>query len=111
MKILIDENLPKSLAKTFSEFSIEANHVSEFNLLKQNDNVIWSFAIKESMTIISKDNDFYSLSVLKGYPPKIIFLQIGNCSVSNLKNILLSKKEIILEFLENDVNGLLIIQK
>lgn len=111
MKILIDENLPASLAKTFLTVKLEAFHVSQFNLLKASDGAIWEYAKNENMTIVSKDNDFYFLSVLKGYPPKVIYLQVGNCSVANLKNIILSKKEIIFEFLQNMESGLLVIQK
>lgn len=35
--------------------------------------------------MISKDEDFNDLSVTKGSPPKVIWLQLGNCTTAQVQ--------------------------
>jgi predicted nuclease of predicted toxin-antitoxin system len=37
--------------------------------------------------IVSKDEDFHHLSFLRGAPPKVIGLSLGNCSTARLENL------------------------
>jgi len=60
------------------------------NLQKKNDFVIITF-----------DSDFYDLSMIKGIPPKIIWLRIGNTSTENILSILIKNFDLIKEFIEN----------
>ena len=37
---------------------------------------------------VSKDEDFNTLSVIRGSPPKVIWLQLGNCTTSQVESVL-----------------------
>jgi predicted nuclease of predicted toxin-antitoxin system len=38
--------------------------------------------------IVTKDADFSEFGVVKGFPPKIIWIRRGNCSTSDIETIL-----------------------
>ena len=48
--------------------------------------------------IVSKDNDFAELAVLRGAPPKVIWLRIGNCSSRAVERLLRAQATLIDEF-------------
>ncbi len=62
---------------------------------------IWDFARSNVFTIGTFDSDFYDLSVVKGSPPKIIWLRIGNSSSGNTAKVLLDNLELITDFISN----------
>jgi predicted nuclease of predicted toxin-antitoxin system len=47
------------------------------------------------------------MSVLKGYPPKVIWLKTHHLSKQQIADILVEKFEIIQSFIENDEAGCL----
>jgi predicted nuclease of predicted toxin-antitoxin system len=49
---------------------------------------IREFAHSEGFVIVTKDADFSDLCVLKGFPPKIIWIRRGNCTVEDLEQLL-----------------------
>ena len=84
MKLLLDENLPPRLADVLrSEFS-GSIHVHSCGLGSADDETIWEYARREGFTIVSKDSDFQERSVLRGSPPKVIWLRIPNSSTSEI---------------------------
>lgn len=98
-KILIDENLPKKLANQLIEISIEGAHVSEKGLVNNSDHKIWQYAKEYNYAILTKDNDFTDLSKLLGCPPKVIRLNCGNQTTTNIAKIIAAKLEVIIDFL------------
>ncbi len=77
------------------------------DLDKSSDIEVWSFAKENRYTIITKDSDFNDLAIIKGTPPKIIWLKIGNCRVSDIVNILRDNKESINLFLDEKDSAVL----
>jgi len=55
-------------------------------------------------TIVTFDSDYFDIANLKGHPPKIIWLRIGNTSTNAIANILLEKFELINSFVEDSLN-------
>ncbi len=43
------------------------------------DTELWDYARDNNYFIVSKDTDFRNRSVIHGYPPKVIWIRIGNC--------------------------------
>ena len=84
MKILIDENLSWRIKKYFVNSLDEITHLSDVNLLNSPDQDIWNWAKNHKHDILTKDIDFYFLSSLYGCPPKIIRLNVGNLSTSQI---------------------------
>jgi predicted nuclease of predicted toxin-antitoxin system len=49
------------------------------------DQEIWAYAREHGFAVISKDDDFRSLSLVNGAPPKVIWLRIGNASTAGIE--------------------------
>jgi predicted nuclease of predicted toxin-antitoxin system len=78
--LLFDENLsPRLPALLVDEFP-GSRHVRDVGLRGTTDQDIWNFAGAADFTIVTKDDDFRGLSLLRGAPPKVIWLVIGNCT-------------------------------
>lgn len=77
------------------------------NLDEASDLEVWEFARNNDFTIVTKDSDFNDLVVLKGTPPKLIWLKIGNCKVSDIELLFKKYKETITHFLESEESAIL----
>lgn len=98
MKFLFDQNLsPRLVARLEDEFP-GSQHVASLGLSTANDRAIWDFAALNGFSIVTKDVDFGDLSILLGSPPKIVWIQLGNCSTDDIETLLRTRKEQIAEF-------------
>ena len=88
MKLLLDENLSPSLARSVSDLYPGSTHVHECGLGSTDDSVIWDYAKTHGFTIVSKDSDLHDRSLLYGTPPKLIWLRTGNCTTTRLERLL-----------------------
>lgn len=88
MKLLLDHNLPPYLIGTLADICPGSAHVRSVGLDRADDEPVWLYAQEHGYAIISKDTDFYQLSVLRGHPPKVIWLRCGNCSTKEIEHIL-----------------------
>jgi len=77
------------------------------DLDEASDVEVWEFAKKNEYSIVTKDSDFNDLAILKGTPPKIIWLKVGNCKVSDIENILNDHVQSIKDFLEAEDSSIL----
>lgn len=85
MKFIIDTQLPPRLATHLKEKgydSIHTTHFEEGHLL--GDQKIILLAQEEDRTVITKDSDFSDYFMLKGAPPKLLLVEFGNISNSEL---------------------------
>ena len=64
MRFLIDNQLPRALAKLFQNLGHHAVHVLDVELVRVNDLAIWPYAAEHGYTIVSKDADFADLALL-----------------------------------------------
>lgn len=71
-RLLLDENLSPRLASALSEWFPGSKHVRDVQLKGQSDHRIWEFAAENGYTIVTKDDDFRSLSLLHGAPAEIL---------------------------------------
>ena len=62
--------------------------MNDCGLGASSDDSIWTFARENGFVIVSKDADFQDLSVLRGDPPKVVWLLVGNSSTSQIQNLL-----------------------
>ena len=92
MRLLFDENLSPELPRLLAcEFS-NSSHVRDLGLVGADDSVIWSAAATQGLVLVTKDDDFLELSVLRGAPPKVVVLTLGNCRTSEVAALLRSEK-------------------
>lgn len=69
-------------------------HVTKTGLpIPAEDSSIWSWARQNDYIIVANDEDFYHLSSLYGFPPKVVLMRIGNQSTNQLADLLVLHKE------------------
>jgi predicted nuclease of predicted toxin-antitoxin system len=56
---------------------------------------------------VTKDADFGDLSILRGFPPKVIWIRRGNCKTPDIEKILRDNFEAIEQLESNEQIGLL----
>ena len=79
----------------------------DVGLHKSLDEELWEYARKMHLIILTKDADFFEFSVLRGFPPKVIWIRRGNCSTQDIENILQENYNSIKLMDEDDNTGIL----
>lgn len=110
MKLLFDQNLAPHLVQRLQHDFPGCAHVRDFNLQAATDPEIWAFALREGYAILSKDSDFHQLAFAQGPPPKVVWIQRGNCSTSGIEELLRSARETVAQFLEEPDTAFLILE-
>jgi predicted nuclease of predicted toxin-antitoxin system len=108
MKLLLDQNLSRRIPSLIADIFPGSNHVGSLALDCVSDQEIWDFAESEGYVILSKDSDFHQMSLVRGFPPKVIFLKIGNCSTDLILSLIRKHERDFQEF-NNDGNLSLLI--
>ena len=88
MKLLVDENLPPRLVQDLADLFPDSAHVSSVGLEGTPDASIWEYAKTHEFTVLTKDKDFASLSLVWGAPPQAVLLLTGNCSTGDLVQLI-----------------------
>jgi predicted nuclease of predicted toxin-antitoxin system len=110
MKLLFDQNISFRVLRSLPSSFSDCHHVSSVNLNNCNDVKIWQYAKQNGYTIVTFDADFFDLSTLKGFPPKIVWLRTGNMTTSEIvENIILNYANIN-SFIDNSEQGCLEIE-
>jgi predicted nuclease of predicted toxin-antitoxin system len=110
MKLLLDNNLsPKLVSKLASPYP-DSSHVAMLGLDRASDMEVWQHAQQNGYCLVTKDSDFNELLASKGFPPKVIWIRLGNCSTTEIADLLEKQHEAILEFAEDESVGLLELQ-
>jgi len=109
VKLLFDSNLSHRLAQSLASLYPGSEHVRNFNLARAGDEAIWDLAREKAFTIVSKDSDFHQRSFLYGFPPKVIWVRIGNCSTGEIEEVLRKRRADIIRFVEDDAHAFLIL--
>lgn len=99
MKILLDQNISFKVSRLLADAYPGVKQIKEIGLVDASDLDIWKYARKNEYTIITFDSDFIDLANLKGSPPKIIWLRFGNSSNLKIANKLISKNQLINNFI------------
>lgn len=99
MKLLFDENLSHRLAGSLADVYPGSAHVHDCGLGSADDEAVWQYARDENFSIVSKDSDFQERSVLRGYPPKVIWIRAANCTTAEIERLLRLAQPIISHFL------------
>lgn len=90
MKLLFDENLPASMVRRLADVFPGSAHVVSLGLGSVDDLALWVFAKESGFTLVTKDSDFHDICAVRGAPPKVVWLRIGNCSVNEIEQVLRS---------------------
>ena len=98
MKLLFGQNLSYKLVARLADLFPDSAHVRDFGMEVADDEVVWEHAAKHGFIIVSKDDDFHGLSFVRGAPPKVIGLGLGNCSTNQIESLLRWRVDLIRTF-------------
>lgn len=91
MKLLFDQNLSWKLVRHLADVYGGCMHVRDLGMAESLDTEIWRYAAEHGFTVVTKDADFLQRSLALGFPPKVVWLRIGNCSVETSAQLLRDK--------------------
>jgi predicted nuclease of predicted toxin-antitoxin system len=111
VKLLFDQMLASSLAARLADLFPDSEHVANLGLSRTSDTEVWQEAKLRGYAIVTKDKDFANLSLVWGPPPKVILLQLGNCSVWDIEDRLRRNAVRIAEFAAQATKGLQVITR
>lgn len=91
MKLLIDQNLSYRLVRQLQSLFPDSEHVLRLGLSSKRDALIWDYARQYGFVILTQDEDFLELSLLRGSPPKVVLLRTGNLPSQQIAALLAAK--------------------
>src|SRR5215210_8208738 len=107
MKLLFDQNLSPRLIRRLADLYPGSDHVFELGLERADDIEVWKHALEHGFMITSKDSDFNELSVVHGFPPKVVWIRRGNCSTHEIEQMLRQDYELVEDLELNPTKGIL----
>jgi predicted nuclease of predicted toxin-antitoxin system len=102
MKLLLDQNISYRVIKQLRPYFEEIHYVAEFGLTDALDFKIWEFAKLNGFTVVTFDEDFYNIQLIKGFPPKIIWFKTGNISKQQFIDFLIAQRDMIHSFITSE---------
>lgn len=83
-RFLVDNQLPTALAHWLQSRGCHAEHVLDLQLAQSRDALIWERAARDGAVIISKDEDFAHMTLIRTEPVSVVWLRMGNCRTATL---------------------------
>lgn len=71
------------------------------------DSAISSDAKANGYTIVTKDDDFEKIVLLKKAPPKLIYLKTFNLNTNKIFDLIIENTENIIDFIHSEENDIL----
>lgn len=109
MKLLLDQKLAPRLAspeRCLSKFQ-PCSVAGGFD--RSSDEDVWDYARTHDYVIVTKDADLNDLSVLRGYPPKVIWLRLGNCTTRQVESTLRMYRDAVTNLSDDPLTDILIL--
>lgn len=107
MRLLFDHNLSPRLVQGLADLYPNASQIFLLGLDRATDLDVWLYAHTNNFIIVTKDSDFSDLSVLRGFPPKVIWLRMGNCTTGEVERTLRTWYAAIMAFVNDPSAGVL----
>ena len=109
MRLLFDQNLSPRLSTSLADLFPGSWHVEAAGLGTASDETVWAYALAGGLAVVTKDEDYSHLSAARGFPPKVIWLLIGNCTTAQVEALLRRRADDILAFEDDPDAGVLAI--
>ena len=110
MKLLLDENLSRRIVPFLQDAYPGSSQVALEGLEQADDDAVWRHARDNGFVIVTKDSDFHELSLVRGAPPKVIWLRVGNAGKASVIRLLNENRNQINELLADAEIGCLEIE-
>ncbi|MDR0831188.1 MAG: DUF5615 family PIN-like protein [Prevotellaceae bacterium] len=102
MRLLFDQNISFRIVSHLPQSFAECKQVRHIGLQDKADMEIWQYARENDFTVVTFDADFYDITLVKGIPPKIIWLRTGNLTTKEIAELLILKYSLIKNFIKDD---------
>jgi predicted nuclease of predicted toxin-antitoxin system len=109
VKLLFDQNLSHKLARRLADLFPDSTHVREVGLKEAEDSVVWEYATQQKFMILSKDADFHQRSFVLGFPPKVVWIRLGNCTTAEVEQLIRKNFDSIKAFAEDEEAAFLVL--
>ncbi len=93
MKLLFDQNVSPRLVTRLADLFPGSAHMYTLGLDRTSDEDVWRYASEHDFVVVTKDADFSEMSLLRGFPPKIVWIRIGNCTTQQIEDLLRNHHE------------------
>ncbi len=87
----------------------QSSHLDILELDQASDRYVWQYARDNEYIIVTKDADFSDLVILLGFPPKLIWIRVGNCTTSEIEILLRFRYDDIVVLSQDASNSVLIL--
>ncbi len=98
MRLLFDHNLSHKLCQHLADVFPGSTQTRLVALASSSDEAIWQFAGPRGFVVVTLDKDFADMSLLRGAPPKVIWLRCGNSTVAEVERLLRANLQAIQRF-------------
>ncbi len=109
MKLLFDQNMSPKLVGLLTDVFPASAHVLSLGLECASDDQIWEYALHHDFVIVTKDEDYNHMSVVRGTPPKVLWMQVGNVSTAQIVVLLRARLADITAFEREATIGTLVL--
>lgn len=107
MKLLFDHHLSHRLVTRLADIYPDSAQTRLLEFGTADDNVIWEYAKQHGFIVVTLDADYYDMSLLRGHPPKLIWLRCGNQPTAYIEGLIRSQVDRIRAFYADATAGCL----
>lgn len=101
MKYLFDQNISHRILSMLPAAYQYSSSVKKEKLIDYSDYQIWDFARENEFIIVTQDADFNDLAMLNGFPPKVIWIRVGNLKTIQIYHLLIRHEAAIQDFIQD----------
>lgn len=83
-RFLVDNQLPAALVHWIESKDCRAEHVLALDMAQSRDEIIWEWARQSRAVIVSQDEDFAQMTVMRPEQVQVVWLRLGNCRTTVL---------------------------
>ena len=98
VRLFFDEQLSEELCKALADIFPGSLHIRLLGHGGAGDTTVWDLARTHGCLLVSKDEDFHRLAVLRGAPPKFVWIRLGNCTTVDIVQLLRRRHDDIVRF-------------
>lgn len=101
-RLLFDEPLSEKLCDALADLFPNSLHIRLLGCGGAADMTVWELAGQHGCLVVSKDEDFHRLAVLRGGPSKFVWVRLGNCTTDAIAQLLRRHHGDIIRFSAQD---------
>lgn len=107
MKLLFDQNISFRVVREISDTFHGSEQVARLGLASSDDAELWQYAKVNDFVLVTQDADFAEMALLRGPPPKVIWLRCGNRPTAFVVDLIRRHADAVASFAEDPETGCL----